>query len=116
LMQSDLPIQSLPLTFTFDARALQVTSVTEGDFLRQGGALTVFSNRIDPAGQVSIAISRTGGTGATALNSVLTVNLRAVALAEAANVQLTRIAALGIDGREVTAALPPAHAIRITQQ
>jgi general secretion pathway protein D len=114
LMQSELPIQSVPLTFTFDALALRVTSVTEGDFMKQGNVQTVFSNRVDPAGQVSVAISRTGSTGATALNNVLTVNLRTLTAAEGARLQLTRFAPLGIDGREVAVALPAAHAIRIT--
>ena len=117
MMQSELPIQSLPLTFDFDALALRVTSVTEGDFLNQGNAKTVFSHQIDPAGHVSVALSRSGAsstTGATSLNRVLTVNLRTLRAAEGARLQLTRVGALGVDGRELALALPPAQVIRVT--
>ncbi|MEQ1804402.1 MAG: secretin N-terminal domain-containing protein, partial [Burkholderiaceae bacterium] len=118
LMQSELPVQSVPLTFDFDALAMRVTSVTEGDFLNQDNAKTVFSSQVDPAGHVSVALTRSGGgtsgTGATALNRVLTVNLRALRAAEGARLQLTRVGALGIDGRELALTLPPTHAIRIT--
>jgi general secretion pathway protein D len=114
MMQSELPIQSLPLTFDFDALALRITGVKEGDFLKQGNAKTVFSNQVDPAGHVSVVLTRSATSGATALNKVLTVNLRTLRAAEGAKLQLTRVGALGIDGREIALALPPAHTIRIT--
>ena len=114
MMQSELPVQSLPLTFDFDALALRVTGVKEGEFLKQDGAKTVFSNQVDPAGHVSVVLTRSGTTGASALNKVLTVSLRTLRAAEGARVQLTRVGALGIDGREIALALPSAHTIRIT--
>ncbi len=114
MMQSELPIQSLPLTFDFDALALRINGVKEGDFLKQGDAKTVFSNQVDPAGHVSVVLTRSATSGATALNKVLTVTLRTLRAAEGARLQLTRVGALGIDGREIALALPPAHTIRIT--
>lgn len=115
LMQSDQPIMSLPLTITFDAKSLLVTGIAEGDFMRQGGAQTAFTYRIDPAGQVTASITRapTSG-GAATLSGVLAISLRALAPTAAARVQLTGIAAIGLDGRTISTSLPAAHAIRIT--
>lgn len=115
LMQSDQPIMSLPLTISFDAKALQVTGIAEGDFMRQGGAQTAFTYRIDPAGQVTASITRAPASGGAAtLSGLLAVSFRALAATEAARVQLTGIAAIGLDGRAIATALPPAYAIRIT--
>lgn len=106
-MQSEQPVMSLPLALGFDARSLQVVSVTEGDFLKQGGASTNFSSRVDPSGQVVLTVTRTGAAGATGSGVVATVNLRATAAAAAdAKVQLLTVAPVAQGGRNLSAPLP----------
>ena len=41
VMQADRPVVSLPLAIRFDPRLLQVADVSEGGFLKQGGAQTL---------------------------------------------------------------------------
>jgi general secretion pathway protein D len=58
VMQADRPVVSVPLAIGFDPRLLQVADVSEGGFLRQGGAATTFSYRVDPGGQVLLTATR----------------------------------------------------------
>ncbi len=78
MVQSDQPIVSVPMGVGFDAQLLQVISVAEGDFLKQGGAQTSFTSRVDTTGQVLMTGTRVGNTGATVLGSVVTLNFRVV--------------------------------------
>lgn len=114
LMQSDQPVVSVPLAISFDPRALQVTSVVEGDFLRQDGAQTSFNSRVDPAGQVLLTGTRSGDTGAAALGSLATLNLRVLAApTPETRLQLLTIAPVGLGGRSVSAPLPAPQVIVI---
>jgi len=114
LMQSDQPVLSIPLALTFDPRVLEVASVGEGDFLRQGGASTSFTSRVDPSGQIFMTGTRMGDTGASALGVLATVSLRAAApISPETAVRLLTIAPIGLGGRSIAAPLPPPHNIRI---
>jgi general secretion pathway protein D len=115
LMQSDQPVMSVPLALGFDARLLQVTSVVEGDFLRQGGAQTSFTSRVDPNGQILMTGTRAGETGATAVGAIATINFRvAAAISPETQVQLITIAPVGPGGRSIAAPLPAPHSVRIS--
>lgn len=106
-IQSSQAMMSLPLAVGFDARSMQVVSVTEGDFLKQGGAQTNFSSRVDPSGQIVLTVTCSGDSGATGSGVVATVNLRATAAASAdARVQLLSMAPVAQGGKAVSAPLP----------
>ncbi|QKO21084.1 general secretion pathway protein GspD [Rhodoferax sp. BAB1] len=106
-MQSSQAVMSLPLAVGFDARSMQVVSVTEGDFLKQGGAQTNFSSRVDPSGQIVLTVTRSGDSGATGSGVVATVNLRATAAAATdARVQLLTVAPVAQGGKAVSTSLP----------
>ena len=115
LMQSDQPVVSLPMAVGFDARALQVTSVTEGEFLKQNGGQTSFTSRVDPNGQILMTGTRAGDSGATVLGSIATVNFRVVAATSPeTQVQLLTISPIALGGRGVNTALPAPHVISIS--
>lgn len=115
LMQSDQPVVSLPLAVTFDPRMLEATNVQEGDFLRQGGAATTFTSRVEPGGQLLMTGTRSGETGASALGTVATITFRvASAVSPETAVRLLAVAPVGLGGRSVPAPLPPPHTIRVT--
>jgi general secretion pathway protein D len=115
LMQSDQPILSVPLAVGFDPRMLQATSVSEGEFLRQGGAQTSFASRVDPSGQVLATGTRSGDTGASALGVLATINFRAIAaISPEARVQLLTVAPVGLGGRSIAPSAAPAHVVRVT--
>ena len=115
MMQSDQPIVSLPMAVGFDARVLQVSSVAEGDFLKQGGAQTSFTSRVDATGQVLMTGTRAGDTGATASGAVATLNFRVVGASNPeTRLQLLTISPIVLGGRSITAPLPLPHTIRLT--
>jgi general secretion pathway protein D len=114
LMQSDQPVVSVPLAVGFDPRMLQVTSVLEGDFLRQGGSQSSFASRVDPNGQVLLTGTRAGETGATALATLAVINFRVLAaVTPETRVQLLTIAPVGLGGRSVAAPLPLPHIVQV---
>jgi general secretion pathway protein D len=114
VMQSDQPVVSVPLAIGFDARMLQVTSVAEGDFLRQGGAQTSFASRVDPAGQILLTGTRSGETGASAMGVLATVNFRvAAATSPETRIQVLTVAPVGLAGRSLIAAPAPPHIVRV---
>jgi general secretion pathway protein D len=113
VMQADQPVVSVPLAISFDPRLLQVAEVSEGGFLRQGGAQTSFSYRVDPSGQVLMTATRSGSGGASAPDALATLSFRALA-AGAARVELITVAPVGAGGSTLSAILPAAHALTIT--
>lgn len=113
IMQSDQPVTSLPLAIGFDSKLLQVTGVVEGDFLKQGGAQTSFSSRVDPNGQILLTSTRSGDNGATTVGTVATISFRPIAASEAARVQILTAAPTGLAGRPVPASRPAPHVLRI---
>jgi general secretion pathway protein D len=113
-VQPGQPVMSVPLAVAYDAKTLQVVSVTEGDFLRQGGAQASFTSRVDPNGQVLLTATRAGGAGASAPGALATFNFRVIAAASPeTRVQVLTAAPLGADGRPVPTPLPPPHVIRL---
>jgi general secretion pathway protein D len=86
----------------------------KGEFLRQGGAQTAFTSRIDPNGQILLTGTRSGETGATALGAIATINFRvAAAVPGESQIQLLTIAPIGLGGRSIFAPVPPPHLIQI---
>lgn len=114
IMQSDQPVMSIPLAVGFDTATLQITSITEGDFLRQGGAQTSFTSRVDDNGQAILTATRAGETGATTLGSIATFNFRVIAAPEdETRVQLLAISAVGVGGGSINASLPSPHVLTL---
>jgi general secretion pathway protein D len=83
----------MPFMVGFDPAALQLATVVEGDFFKQGGATTTFSSRIDPVqGRAFVAVVRQSTTGQdTGTNgdaSVAVLVFRAVRAMDNVRVQL----------------------------
>lgn len=117
VMQSDRPIVGLPMAIDFDPVALQLASITEGEFLKQGAASTSFNSRIDPSGHVTIAAARTGAaasSGATGVGVVATLNFRVVsAVQPQTTIQLSSVAPAGPGAQQIGAVLPAPHTLSI---
>lgn len=115
VMQSDQPVVSVPLAVGFDPRVLQVVSVQEGEFLRQGGASASFASRVDPAGQVLVTGTRSGDSGATTIGVFATIQMRAIAaVTPETRVQVLTVAPVGLGGRSVPAQPAQPHVIRLS--
>lgn len=101
------PITGLPLALGYDPKVVEIVSITEGDFLKQGGGTTSFSSRIDKAsGQVFATVTRTATGGASAPGTVANVTLRALAPSQESKLRVTALAPIGLAGRAVDVLAP----------
>ena len=111
----DQAISSIPFTIAYDPKLIEVTEVNEGDFMRQGGAASTFTTKIDAAtGRVFGTVTRGSGDGASQTGTLLTLNVRALTANAAATVQLIAVSAIGAGGRSVTVQAPAPHTLNIT--
>jgi hypothetical protein len=73
-------VVDVPLKVTYDAAALEVVDVSEGDFLKANNAQTVFNSNVDQsAGQVSVGISQPGLEGAAGRGSLAVLTFKVIA-------------------------------------
>ena len=115
VMQADQPVVSIPLAIGFDTKTLQITSVLEGEFLKQGGAQTSFANRVDPSGQILITGTRSGETGVTSPGVFATINLKAIAAnSTGSRLQLLTISPIVLGGKNINTPLPLPHVVTIS--
>ncbi len=113
-LQTDQAVASVPFTVGYDPKKLQVVAVNEGTFLKQGGAVTTFTNAVDTAaGRIQIGASRASG-GATNSGSLTSVTLRGLAPVADTQIALLSAAPTGITGNNILAALPAPKSIAVT--
>lgn len=114
-MNADLPISSLPIAIGFDNKVLQVVGITEGSFLKQGGAQTNFTSRIDPNGQILISGTRSGGNGASTPADVVSLTFRTLGPATNTPIQVLTANPIATGGRAVQVQLPQPHLVNVVQ-
>ena len=116
LAGSDEPISALGLQMVFDPQALQLVSVLEGSFLRQGGGVSTFGSRVEAAsGRITVNASRAGGSSASAEAPLLTLNLRVAARPADGQTTLGVLSAspLGLQGRALDLQAPSPQVITV---
>lgn len=114
-LQSGQPVSSLPLLIGYDQNALQAETVSEGDFLKQGGANTQFSQRIDQsAGRIFIGMGRSGA-GASGTGRVLSIAFKPLKPTPQAQVQLITVSPGGEAGQLPPVPLPVVHGVAVVQ-
>jgi general secretion pathway protein D len=115
VMQADQPVVSVPLAIGFDTKTLQITSVLEGEFLKQGGAQTSFASRVDPSGQILITGTRSGETGAALPGVFATINLKAIAAANTGSrIQLLTVSPIVLGGKGISTPVPAPYIVNIS--
>jgi general secretion pathway protein D len=113
LAQSTEPITSLPATLGFDNSKLEVTNITEGPFLKGGGAPTSFSSRLASNGQLALSDTTTSGEGATAPAVFATVSFKALAPAASTSIQVLASSPSGISGVPISLTPPAPFSLKI---
>ncbi|WP_241024623.1 secretin N-terminal domain-containing protein [Burkholderia sp. Ac-20365] len=113
LMQADQPVTSASATVSYDVSKLQFTGVTEGDFLKQGGAQTSFSNRVAQGGQLILADSAPGGSGGSTQATFAVLSFKALAPAAQTSIQVQPGSVLGVGGMSVTMQPPSAYSLSV---
>ena len=115
-LSSQQALRGMPLMLGFDPQTLQVVSVQEGDFFKQGKGQTNFSQRVDVAqGKVFVALVRQSGAGIDAgingTGAVVTVNLKALKATPAAKLRL--LSATPEPASAMPVVLPPEVNVRV---
>jgi len=92
-INSQQALRSMPVLVGFDPQALQMVSVQEGDFFKQGNAQTSFSQRVDAAqGKVFVALVRQNATGneggINGVGGLVTLTFKALKAAPLVKVQI----------------------------
>ena len=111
-LESQAALRSAPAQLGFDPRVLQVVAVREGDYFKQAGGQTRFSQRIDPGqGKVFVTAERLGQSGVRGTGELLSITFRATKAQPSAGIQLLSISPEPSPERAM--ALPVEHVIRI---
>ena len=103
-MQSDQAVTGLPMALAYDIRALQVVTVSEGDFFKQGGAKTSFNSRLEPSGRILMTSTRIGDGGATNLANLATITFKALVPTSVTSVEVVSNTPIGVAGKSLVAA------------
>jgi general secretion pathway protein D len=118
-LQTDVPLFSAPMVLEFDPKVLQVVSVAEGAFLKDGGVATTFKPRIEPSGQVVIVANRDAAatTGASTAGTVATLVMRVLPTAGAnlTQVQVLRFMPKVAGGQDLLVPPPAPLAVTVTR-
>ena len=115
-VNSQQALRGMPLLLGFDPQFVQVVSVQEGDFFKQGKAQTTFSQRVDPLqGKAFVALVRQGASGSDSgingAGSVVSVTLKALKASSSAKLQLLSVTPEPAPALPIV--LPVEHTIRI---
>ena len=98
-INTDVPIADLPLSLAYDPLVLQLQTANEGEFMRQGGAASLFASRTEPAGQVTLGMSKADGARGRA--ALVTLNFRALAASAGSAITVTSASATAPGGKVV---------------
>lgn len=113
IIQSDQPISGVPITIGYNSQVLQVVEIAEGTFLKQNGATTGFTSRIDANGQIQLTTTRNGNTGATSQGTLATLTFRSLAPLDTALIQVLTVNPTGPANRPISTTSPVPFSIQI---
>ncbi len=113
-VQTNTRVSSVPLEIGYDASALEVIEVAEGDYLKQGNVQTTFSRDIDAAnGKISVEASAAGEGGLAGRGSLVVITFRAIADKPQSQITVNSAAPVNRDGEALAVTLPQPHSINL---
>lgn len=113
-LTSDQLLSTLPLLIGYDQNTLQAVAVREGEFLKQGGVQTQFSQRIDQAaGRIFVGMGRPGGEGVKGSGTLLSITFKPLQAAPQASIQLLAFSAGGDAAKQTPVVLPIVHTLTV---
>ena len=113
---TEQPLVSTALQVSYDAQALRVVEVTEGDLMKQDAGQTSFSHKVEPAtGKIFIGLSRAGGTAVTGRGNLVTIKFAAIAEKPKAPVQVVTFSGVGAGNKSLPATLPAPFEVKVGQ-
>ncbi len=116
MMKSGSALKSVPMQLAFDPSALEVVSVTEGDFFRLGNGRSAFANHVNaPEGRISVGVSRSDQEGAKGQGELATITFRARTPRPRSEVRVLSVAAVSPLGTSANVTVPGAYAVSIAK-
>jgi general secretion pathway protein D len=114
-IKSDQALVSTALQIGYDPTVMKILEVSEGPALRQDGAQTSFSARVDEsAGRIFICVGRPPNNGTGADGALLQVKVAGVAPAQATPLQIVVFSGIGLGNKILSATMPPPLQLQIT--
>jgi general secretion pathway protein D len=98
IARSDQAIADLPVAINYDPAVLQLQAANEGDFMRQGGGTAQYVARVEPAGQVAVGATRSGGAATGGAGVLTALTFRAIAASPATAITANAGAAVAAAG------------------
>ena len=101
----------------FDPTRLAVVGITEGDFLKQGGAATNFTSGIDSTqGHISVSNGRTAASdpGTSVAGTAAILTLRALTAGDTTQLRVEKLSLTSPGGRAADAAAPAPLTVSVT--
>jgi general secretion pathway protein D len=115
-LKSDGGLRSFPFQVGFNPDVLQFVDVKEGEFFRQGGSVTSFSQNVDnPKGRLLVGISRSGQRGAKGEDGLATVTFKVVGSTGQPDLKLLAASPVASVGASAAPSLPPALPLSISK-
>jgi hypothetical protein len=105
------PVSNYSATIGYDINALEITGISEGDFLKQGGAPSVFNKIVQGPGEIAISGTRLGNEGIASPGVLVTISVKARAPAKEARIQVLNLAAANAGGAQIAAPQPALFSI-----
>ena len=116
MMKSGSALKSVPMQLAFDPSALEVVSITEGDFFRLGNGRSAFANHVNaPEGRISVGVSRSDAEGAKGQGELATITFRARTPRPRSEVRVLSVAAVSPAGTSANVLVPAAYAVSIAK-
>ena len=116
VMNSGSALKSVPMQLAFDPGALEVVSVTEGDFFRPGNGRSNFVHHVDaPGGRISVGSSRSDKEGATGQGELAIITFRARTPKPRSEVRVLSVAAISPAGTSANVAVPGPFTVSIAK-
>ena len=109
------PMAGAAVQVSFDPAALEFVRLTEGSFMKGGGAATAVNHRLDAsAGLLSVRFARVGG-GATGTGDLMAVTFRVLDGDAATQIQAATVSSVGPGNRMLTAVPSLPHQVAVAR-
>lgn len=107
-IKTDGAVRSLPIQFSYDPKALQITDISEGAFFNQNGGATSFSKNVDATnGKAFVSIARSDTVGASGEGTALLISARPLTQADNIEIKVLQASAIAQSGSQPSLVLPP---------
>lgn len=114
--QAEQGISRLPLVIGFDASALKVVDVNEGNLLRQSDPNATFSRKVDDGrGQIIVEMGTPSPQGTSGSGSLVTVTFQAIAAKPKSEISVVRMAPSRPSGQGLPYRFPSPFTISLEQ-